>query len=213
MVSSNVTIGENDYEISRLRLKEWLYLEEAKLAIKDAIDKKDRDVLVASIFKYLSIAFSDCGIVWDTLPWLDVYVAFVSAQEVNQLQVRLPMLIIQSKNDKKQPWEYSGRMWYRWAHIFASQYGWDMNKIATLEPDDAVSLLQEIIVDEQLDREWEWSLTEIAYPYNENSKKSEFQPLERPEWMVVKTPTEIKKIRIRKDMLPIGNVIRLGEDA
>jgi hypothetical protein len=207
-----IIIDGEEYTINKFLLKDWLYLEEAKIQIKSAIDKKDIDVLVASIFKYLSIAFLDCGIVWENIAWLDVYNAFILVQEATQLNVKLPMLVVDGDDTKKQPWDYAGRMWYRWAHIFSAKYGWKLDDIAKLVPDDAISLLQEIFVDEQLDKEWQWSLSEIAYPYNENTKKSKFSPLDRPAWMVVKAPKEIKKIRIRKDMLPIGNVIRLDEN-
>ncbi len=207
-----IVIDGKEYTIDKFLLRDWLYLEEAKIQVKSAIDKKSVDDIVASIYNFLSIAFLNCGIVWENIAWIDVYNAFTAVQEVNQLNIKLPMLLISGDDTKKQPWDYAGRMWYRWAHIFSAKYGWKLDDIAQLVPDDAVSLLQEIFVDEQLDKEWQWSMAEIAYPYNENTKKSEFLPLERPAWMIVKAPKEIKKIRIRQDMLPIGNVIRLDEN-
>jgi hypothetical protein len=89
-------------------------------------------------------------------------------------------------------------------HIFSSTYGWDEDRIANLDIDTAIGLLQEILITEQLDHEWQFSITELAYPYNETTKKSSFRPLPRPDWMKKIIP---KVTKIRKDFLPLGNII------
>ena len=93
-----------------------------------------------------------------------------------------------------------------WLHLFAKAYGWSSEYIANLEIEDGVALLQEIIVDNQLQREWEWGMNEMAYPYNQMTKKSEFKPLDRPSWMQKKYEAP-KKIKIPIHLIPLGNVI------
>ena len=117
---------------------------------------------------------------------------------------------------KKPVWDYEGRTWYSWVHDLAHAYGWSMEYIAELDIDDASSLLQELIIDDQLEKEFYWMTSEIAYPYNESSKKSEFKPLDRPIWMrdEIRSIKEGKDqtVRILKEHLPVGNIIKLYKD-
>jgi len=66
-----------------------------------------------------------------------------------------------------------------------------------------------MLVDDQLEKEWEWSLSELAYSYNSSTKKSEFKELPRPDWMDGKEIEEIKLIKIPKSMMPVGQVVRM----
>jgi hypothetical protein len=122
--------------------------------------------------------------------------------------LNFPILTSQTKeNDNKLPWEYDGRGWYFWLNLFAKSYGWDEKTIGELDIDTAIGLYQETQIDEQLDREWEWGMSEIAYPYNDRTKKSEFRQLPRPDWMMPMAPKHVPVVKIRKDMIPVGNVI------
>lgn len=80
------------------------------------------------------------------------------------------------------------------------------NQTSELDPDDGVALLQEILTDDQLEKEWQWSLSEIAYPYNPDTKKSEFKNLPRPVWMQKEIRKPVKQIKIPASMLPVGIV-------
>jgi hypothetical protein len=84
--------------------------------------------------------------------------------------------------------------------------------IAELEVEDAFALLQEIETDKQLEREWAWQTNELAYPYNKDTKKSDFHPLPRPAWMRIKAGPP-PKTRIPKKMMPVGNIIDLMHNA
>ena len=92
-----------------------------------------------------------------------------------------------------------------WVNILAERYGWTFDTISNLDTDVALALIQEILTDKQLEKEFLWGMSEIAYPYNSQTKESKFSPLQRPYWMKA-APQEIKMVRIRKSMLPVGNV-------
>ena len=85
--------------------------------------------------------------------------------------------------------------------------------IEILDIDTAIGLYQEISIDDQFEKEWEWSLSEIAFPYNQSTKKQEYKPLERPEWMLPISPKQLPTMKMRKDMMPVGNIVDLSVKA
>ena len=80
-----------------------------------------------------------------------------------------------------------------------------MKYIGGMSIDSVIAYIQEILTEDQLEKEFKWSLSEIAYPYNKSTKKSEFKAMRRPYWMLADAP-EIKKIRMLKSLVPVGNV-------
>lgn len=192
-----------DYEIKRAKLKVWLQLDEINFNLHEL---ESRDKLADLIYLYLSIATGISIEEWEKEPWYVSIEAYTKIVQVNLISKKLP--ILSSTDDKaKAPWEYDGRTWYVWLHRLAKAYNWTTEYIAELDIDDALALLQEIIIDEQLQKEWEWGMSEIAYPYNQQTKKSEYKPLNRPSWMEEKKEPP-KKTKIPISMLPIGNIIR-----
>lgn len=124
-------------------------------------------------------------------------------------QVELPILSPSDERSKDESWDYPDRTWHLYSHMLAKAYGWTLSEISQLRVEEALAKIQEIIVDEQLDREFYYGLSEIAYHYDKNSKVSRFVPLQRPHWMRPKMQP-IKKSPIPKSMLPIGNIISDG---
>ncbi len=122
---------------------------------------------------------------------------------------KIPMLGIKDKNEKPIPWDYDGRNYYFYVHLLAKKYGWTKEYIDGMEVSDVFSFIQEALTDEQLEREFVYSLSEVAYPYNKSTKKNEYRPLERPSWMWIKAP-QIKKIKIPKAFMPQGVVQDVG---
>lgn len=106
---------------------------------------------------------------------------------------------------EEEPWDYEGRTWHFYSHLLAKHYGWTLEYISQLHPSDALAKIQEILTDEQLEREFQHSLSDVAYPYNSQTKKSEFHPLSRPFWMRPKIK-ETPKIKIPAIYMPIGVV-------
>ena len=115
--------------------------------------------------------------------------------------------------EKSYAWDYPERTWYVFLNQFSRNYSWTIEYIENLDVDDAIALLQEMNITEQLEREFYYSLSEIAYPYNEARKVGVFRPMERPEWMreFVKV-LEPRKTKIRKDFMPVGLIIRSNDD-
>jgi hypothetical protein len=193
----------DELTFERKLLREWLSLDKIREQIMDAAEHKNYSEVSLGVESYVSAA--SC-VEWKTESWFDAAEKFEKAVTANVPTLQFALLRIKVKNEKL-PWEYEGRTWYYWLHIFSSTYGWDEDRIANLDIDTAIGLLQEILITEQLDHEWQFSITELAYPYNETTKKSSFRPLPRPDWMKKIIP---KVTKIRKDFLPLGNII--GEE-
>jgi hypothetical protein len=67
--------------------------------------------------------------------------------------------------------------------------------------------VQEILIDDQMRREWEYSLSQVAYKYDKRGK-GELVPLKRPGWMLASGGPP--KSKILKKLLPVGNIIDLS---
>lgn len=196
----------------RLQLKKWCELEATKKKIDDAISTRDFDTYYALTVRTIEMAsISLPKINWEDVLWIDVASAYNQVIELNRVRIDFPILRSDPTEPKTHPWEYEGRSWYFWLNLFSSRYGWDEDKISMLDVDTAVGLYQEISIDEQLQKEWEYGLSDVAYVYNTTTKSSEFKPLPRPDWMKPIIPKELPVIRMRKDMLPTGNIVNLEE--
>lgn len=203
--SRSLEVGKKKITFERVFLRDWLHLEETRGNLLEAAEKKDLHGVNDHVISYISTASKETNVDWNEQPWWVTLDAYETAFTVNSPSLNFPILKMKSKEDKKLPWEYPGRTWYYWLNALSSKYGWNNHQIEHLEIDDGLGLLQEILIDEQLKKEWEWGLSEIAYGYNETTKKSEFHELPRPEWMRSVTPPVIR-FKMLKSMLPMGNV-------
>lgn len=210
MKSNEFILDGKSYVIERSKLRVWLQLEDIKSEIKKAVDNCIYDKLDYLIIEYISTAFS-VEINWMELEWLMVAEVFQIISKINSISKEFPILR-QNIEDKKIAWDYSGRTWYLWSHLLAKEYGWDLEYIGNFDPDDAIALLQEISISEQLQKEWEYGLSEIAYPYNSTTNTRKFEPLPRPDWMLFSSNIEVKILKIPKRFMPVGNVIRLDKN-
>lgn len=199
-----IKINNKDITLRQLRLREWSKLEEVKKNLDAVASIKDYSGMFIQMVKVIeATVVSKEKINWEEIPWFDFLEIFAEAIAINTPSIDFP--ILRGVGEKsKLPWEYDGRAWYYWFNLFASNYGWDEGTIANLEIDTAIGLYQEIEIDGQLEREWQWGLSEIAYPYNKGTKKQEYKPLARPSWMKPIIPKQLPVIRIRKDMMPMG---------
>ena len=198
-----------DVTFERKLLKDWLALEELRAKILEAAEsRKDYAEISAAVRNYISAA---CGFEYQETVWYKTVQDYEMALGANVPTKPFPLLKSKEKNEKM-PWEYEGRTWYYWMHIFSNNYGWTEDQIAKLDIDTAIGLLQEILITRQEEREWQWSLTEIAYPYNKDTKKSEFHFLPRPDWMkkIVQPPP---KVKIRVNEMPQGRIIGEGYES
>jgi len=198
-----VTLGRNQYSVQRSTLRQWLELEEIVNKIKEGTGKAQ------NIYLYLSIVIGE-DIDLSEVPWYETAEAFSRVLILNSTKHEFPILKTKMK-DSKVSWDYEGRTFYIWANIFASKYGWHINYISKLDIDDAIALAQEITVDEQLQREWEWSLSEKSIKWSRKGKGT-FQPLERPDWMNLPVDDkELEKTKLPIGMIPVGVVVKFGD--
>ena len=196
-------VREQTLQVKRPHLKLWLELDSIQKRILSDINP------IESIIEYLFKATEKEEEFFKEAPWFEVAEAYIKISYLCIPKIKFP-LFIDAKQQKPPSWDYPERYWYAWCHIFSKAYGWNVDTVSELEIETAFGLLQEIMVEDQLQREWEWSITEIAYPYNSTTKKSEFKPLPRPSWM--KPPVEApKKQKILREALPVGNVIDIAE--
>lgn len=214
MVDTKINILGKEYSIVRLKLKGWTQLEPLKKQLEIAISKNDHQTTFEVMVKVIEMAIIPSQEVqWDALPWYDFLIVYSLVLQVNAPTIQFPILNSQQRDEKKLPWEYEGRSWYFWLNLFAKNYGWDEETISSLDIDTAIGAYQEIAIDEQLQKEWEWGLSEVTYSYDKSTKKSKHTPLQRPAWMNPIISKQLPVVRMKKSHIPVGNVIDVQEEA
>ena len=200
------TIRGEEFQLEQARLKLWLILGSLHDKIIKAVEKRDRNRVSYLLCLYVSTAFAYPLDKLEEAPWDEVASAYISILSINNIKVDLP--ITKYRDGKYDPpfWDYDGRDWYEWSHMLAKEFGWTLEYIAELDVFDALHLVQEIAVSEQLRREWEWSLSENSVGWDKASKKSKFNPLPRPSWMTTSTKAP-ETTRIPVFLMPVGNII------
>ena len=201
------------YVALRLKLRSWLEFEQLQVESTKAIAIKDGKAYARCLIRLVAMASTCPEEEISTAPWYEAIEAINKTILVNQMR-EIPITQVSSDpNEKKPVWEYEGRTWFWWWHFFAKEYGWNKEQVENLDIDEAISLLQECLLDRQFEREWEYGLSELAYPYDPTTKRGVFKPLSRPDWMTGRQQQALKamqKVRFKKSMLPVGGII--GED-
>lgn len=195
----------------RLPLKDWAKLEDVRRKIDSESEWGRWQSIPDLIVDSIKICTQD-RVDYSKVFWMDTIEIYNKSMQTNSPTKPLPILSSKEKG-KPLPWEYEGRTWYFWLNLFAAHYGWNSDRVAVLDIDDAIALYQEIVTDEQMSQEWEWGLSDISQEYIPSLKKSKFRVLPRPSWMLpaassVKKPE--KSVKILASMLPQGNIVELG---
>lgn len=188
------------------KLKKWIELESRKEKIVKAAqgDGNFPSELLDFLAAFMGVSYK----YFQYADWTLLINAFYVCVSKSP-QVELPITSPSNEKSKEESWDYDNRTWHLYSHMLAKTYGWTLEEIANLPVLEALSKIQEIIVDDQLDREFYYGLSEIAYRYDKNSKTSSFVPMTRPHWMRPRMEP-IKKSLIPKSMLPVGNIIADG---
>lgn len=198
-------------EFERKSLRQWIDLEEARSKIRDDFKAKNAEQSSQNIFAYIQLATKDRKkLEWDKFDGISALALFLEARLINTPTREFPILKFHNEQKETPPWEYPGRAWYYWLNLFSKNYHWPIDYISKLDIDDAIGLYQECKIDEQIDKEWEWGLSEIAYPYDPSAKAGIFKPLGRPQWMLGIAPKP-RVVHIKADMLPMGNIEGIDE--
>jgi hypothetical protein len=203
----NISVQGKDIEIDRPRLQRWIQQVKLQKEIITIVEKHDPDDVSKAIYQYLNF-FTEQD--WEKISWLEVLLALAQITNLCVPKIDFPIFHTKEKTEQVIA-DYSEKEWYFWLNFMCEKYHWLIEYVQELQIEDAFGLLQEGLIDEQQQREWQWSLTELAYPYNADTKTSSFKPLTRPDWMTILKDNMPKKMRMRKDMLPQGNVIDFGE--
>lgn len=181
-----------------LSFRKYLDLENLKKQLSEATESND---FPNKVFAYLSVASMQIN---EKETWEQTVVSLLKSIKENQPNKNLPLIRdIPKENNKPLLWDYEGRGFWLWGSVLCKAYGWSLEYVSDLDVNDAFALLQEILTDNQLEKEFQYSLSEVAYPYNKTTRTQNFKPLSRPYWMRA-SYKEIKKIRIKKSMLPVG---------
>lgn len=204
----SLILDDIEYQILRVKFRKFIALDEIQNQIIKATETQD-DSLSSLLCSYVSVALSCPRELLDDLPWKDVVSTYLDIVLKNVFVIDLPFLKRTTKKEirEAEPWEYPGRAWYAYSHMMAKEYGWTLEYIGELEVEDAFRLLQEIVVDAQLLREWQWDISEKSTGYDEATKKARHIELPRPDWMRP-IPLPPKKVKIPMSYMPVGNVIR-----
>lgn len=181
--------------------RNWLELEKLK---GNFIEAAESDEFPEKVFAYLSAALGVPVKKLEEKQWGSTVLTLTETVNSYPQPKGLPILDSAPKGGKEADWNYDGRDWHYYSHLLADAYGWTLEYIADLEILTAFAHLQEILTDEFLEREFYHSLSEIAYRYNKGTKKSDYVPLKRPYWMRVVISKTIKKVKIKKSLLPVG---------
>lgn len=186
------------------RFGKFLYLENIKHSIVQAANRKE-EAFPDLVVSYISAAFLIPKFILNNTKWEVTLLLFSFASIMSSTKLQIPLLTVHAKEkDKKDSWDYEGRGYAMYVHIIANSYGWTQKQIDNLKIDTALALVQEILTDEQLDREFMWSISDKSYIYNYKTKSGKANPLDRPYFMKeeVKPPV---KTKILRNMMPVGN--------
>lgn len=183
------------------RLKKWIELENLKRGIIKATDDGD---FPKELLRFLSVALGVSSKYFDKANWILIVKSFYICISILP-KVELPITSPTDEKHSEDDWSYPQRTWNLYSHMLAKNYGWDLEYVAQLDVFDALAHIQEIITDEQLEREFYYGLSEAAYSYDQRTKKSKYVPLPRPHWMRKKAKP-IQKFLIPASMLPVGIV-------
>lgn len=209
--ANHAHLGEYDYPIVKVKLRAWLALEDFYSNIIGAAGRGDREEFVSFLYSYVSAAFNIPKEELQLCPWYEITRAFKLTYTANIPSHDFPLLHSKELPDQKATWDYPGRDWFIWLHLLAKEYSWDVEYISNLDVDNGIALLQEIMINNQMEKEWQWSMSEMAYSYNEQSKTSKFIPLERPDWMKP-IPKPVEKVKIKTSAIPVGIVMKWDTD-
>lgn len=163
----------------------------------------------AQAARQMSAYFRLAGLETEKLSGPEMLTAFRKIDDLNRLKWILPFQKWQAPPGKPPPYDYEGRMIAWWIHKLASRYSWTRSYIFDeLWPEEAAAYLQEILVGEYDEADERRALSELSYSFDKQSKTGRFRPTPRPGWMV---EIKEKSVRIRRDMLPLGHVVKLGD--
>lgn len=202
----NVVLNGREVVVPRARLGLFLRLEEIYGQLADHVLHRDSGACVSVIIEYVEMAIGEKLVDPDKMDWRPLFFGFLRIKRMNSLEPVVPFLQGIATSAGEDFWTYPGRVGVLWIHMLASRYHWSRAEIENLFPEEAATFIQEIMYDEFLTKEWEYSLSELAYEPQKDGK-SRYRPFPRPSWIGSKKP---KKVKMLKKLIPAGTIIDLS---
>ena len=210
--SVTVSLDGQEYEIHRARLGQYLRIQEASAGLLRASSEGDHRSIVDAIFAFFQVSIPDLTMEqFLENDWMQIAIAYAEIQNLNAPAFDLAIFKYSDEGGLPVPWEYPERIRFFWIHSLAKVYHWTREAIEHLWPEEASAFLQEIVADEQYEHEFIYSLSEVAYHYDQATKKSKFKPLQRPAWMVLRDPKSLIT-RMPVALMPVGEVVYPEDD-
>lgn len=196
-----VVLGGQPVVVHRSRL--GLHMRLAAIDIVSAPGPVELSEAICKYFDLLEIDISQASPV-------EILTAFAQLRELNTQKWLFPFQ--KNTGEKKEPesFDYPDRDWAVIVTKVAHYLGWSKEEIFSCHLEEFLCYYQEVLVIEQAEKEWEYSLSEIAYVYDSNSKKSNLRPLAKPGWMYSQELP--KPVKILRSMLPYGVLSLAGEE-
>ena len=206
-----VSLGGQEYEISRARLGKYLLLQEAAGNLTKAGEAAAQGgggkAVIKGFLAYFNVNIPELTEQQiTTSSWMEIFTAMGEIAILNNFEIDFAIIKFQSRGGLPAPWEYPERMRHFWIHFLAYAYKWSKEEIENIWPEEAFAYLQEIMAHEQSEREFAHSLSEIAYQYDSGSKKSRYKPLQRPAWMIARDPKTLI-VKLPKELVPVGHIV------
>lgn len=187
------------------RFRRWIRLEEQKNKILKAVEESS-DSFPDELLGFLSTALYLPVRLFENASWIKLVQAFYLTLPMTQCQFQLPIFEPSKDKTKPEAWDYPDRSWHTYVHMLASEYGWSIEYISQLQVRDALSAIQEILIDKQLQDEFQWAMSERSSYYDKHTKSAKANPLPRPHWMNkhIDPKTDARVTQIPVNMLPVG---------
>lgn len=202
----NEYVTIRDKLVNRARF--GLHLKLANLSQKFTNAFKQRNIeqcrsILTEYFQFNHLTLNDSGV--------EALYEFLVLLNLNELRFTLPFMTPNSgiDNDTILPYEYDGRIWVYWIHKIAKTYNWTKKYIFSLYPEEVICFIQEITIEEYAQLDIIRTHSEVAYSYDQSSKKYKYIPLPKPGWMMAEKPVRIG--RVLKSAMPVGNIVDLNK--
>ena len=209
----NVTIslGGQEYDVPQARLGKYLLLQEAAASLQKAGEAAAKgggsEPVAAALTAYFNAYIPDLTQAQlSTYSWIEIFTVMAEISLINNIEIDFAILKYQTDSGLPAPWEYPERMRHYWVHVLAFAYKWSKEQIENIWPEEAFAYLQEIVAQDQQEREFVHSLSEVAYQYDSGTKKSRYKPLIRPAWMVMRDPSTMI-MKIPTVLVPQGKIV------
>ena len=214
MESTRLVLGGREWSVTRARLGGFLRIQTAQREVREATKDGDNGLIADALYGFLKAGLAgrpeddlDRGL-FETAPWFEVVTAFLLLTSLNEIPNASSFAILHGRGGKPVPWDHPLRQSIIWIHLIASTYGWSRSEIEDLWPEEAIAFVQEIVADLHSDREFSYSLSEIAWNYDKAGKKRHLRPMARPRWMVVGAGGAAPaRTRLHRSALPQGMVV------